>query len=270
MRCCASFGRRVACRAGRSRRRGARSRRARRPGRQHGRLAPDQPVDPGRTRSPGRPPPAPRGPSVRGPGRHGRGERCGLYEQVATAIVDTDDLVPEAVADIVVELLAERPGGRLTKEQEDFMLRPQDNSHARDQAARRHLELHARRCRHGPCRGLVASDAARRPADARAEQLQRRARRSGRARPRRRRVVPTHRLRSPRLGRAANRPAVRRGHAPGGGLGRRHLRRRARGRLHALRGRRHRLSSRRARSSASPWSSTTSSRGSPSRRASWR
>ena len=32
--------------------------------------------------------------------------RGGLYEQVATAIVDTDDLVPEAVADIVVELLA--------------------------------------------------------------------------------------------------------------------------------------------------------------------
>ena len=35
--------------------------------------------------------------------------RDGLYAQVATAIVDTDDLVPEAVADIVVELLAGGP-----------------------------------------------------------------------------------------------------------------------------------------------------------------
>ena len=45
---------------------------------------------------------------------------------------------------------------------------------------------------------------------------------------------------APRLGRAARRPAVRRGHPPGGRLGRRRRGRPARGRLHAVRGRRHR------------------------------
>ena len=32
--------------------------------------------------------------------------RLHLYEQVATAVVDTDDVTPEALADMVVDLVA--------------------------------------------------------------------------------------------------------------------------------------------------------------------
>ena len=36
-------------------------------------------------------------------------ERADLYRQVATATIDTDDRAPDAVADMVVELLADQP-----------------------------------------------------------------------------------------------------------------------------------------------------------------
>ncbi len=36
-------------------------------------------------------------------------ERSDLYRQVATATVDTDDRAPDAVADVVVGLLADQP-----------------------------------------------------------------------------------------------------------------------------------------------------------------
>ena len=80
--------------------------------------------------------------------------------------------------------------------------------------------------------------------DARSGQLQRHRADARGARPRRRRLVPAHGARAARLGRAADRPALRRRHPPGDGLGRRHAGRRARGRLHAVRGRRHRARAR--------------------------
>ena len=95
-----------------------------------------------------------------------------------------------------------------------------------------------------PGRALVDERAAGRPGDARAGQLQRRRPDARGAPSRRRRLVPAHGARPARLGRAADRPALRRRHASGDGVGRRDAGRRARGRLHAVRGRRHRARSR--------------------------
>ena len=87
----------------------ARSRRTRRPRRQLRRLAPDQPVDVGRTGPPRRPPPPPRRPAGREPSPPWPQMRSELYRQVATTIIDTDDRAPETIADEVVGLLARRP-----------------------------------------------------------------------------------------------------------------------------------------------------------------
>ena len=150
------------------------------------------------------------------------------------------------------------------------MLRPQDTTTRETKRLDGIWSFAARRGRGRPGRGLVAGDAARRPADAGPEQLQRRAGGPRGARPRRRRLVPALGLRPPRLGRAADRPALRRGDAPGRGLGRRH----AASPSTRAATRRSRPtsapSSARARNAGSRSSSTTSSRGSPSRPASSR
>ena len=140
--------------------------------------------------------------------------------------------------------------------------------HARDQAARRHLELHGRRGRRGPDRGLVAGhlpDARRMPVPSSFNDV---LVDPAAARPCRRRLVPAARSSFPAAGpdSASCSGSTRRPTAPRCGSATT-LRRRARGRLHALRGRRDRPRRRRARSAGSLSSSTTSSRGSRSRRA---
>ena len=146
--------------------------------------------------------------------------RSELYRQVATAIIDTDDRAPEAIADEVVGLLGRQPDGRLSSATERHDAATTGHHDARDQAARRHLELRGRRGRGraGPRAGggPPCRDARRMPVPSSFNDVL---------------VDPELHdhvgdvwyqrsgLRSPRLGRAAGRAALRRGDPPRHGRG---------------------------------------------------
>ena len=167
--------------------------------------------------------------------------RSELYRQVATAIIDTDDRAPEAVADEVVGLLA--PAARTTDQadRETACCDHRTPPRARPSGSTASGASRADAAGVGRDRGLVACHAPRAPTDAGSEQLQRCPGGPGAARSRRRRLVPAPGLHPPRLGRTACRAAVRRGHPPRHGVARRHPCGGARGRLHPVRSRRDRL-----------------------------
>ena len=133
------------------------------------------------------------------------------------------------------------------------MLRPQDTATRERKAPRRAVAVPPRRRRRRARRAVVRRAAAR----TRGRWPCRRATTTSSPTP----AVRDHvgdvwyqrdGARAARLGGRADRPALRVGHAPGHGLGRRRRGRPARGRLHAVRGRRHRGTCRRARRCGSP------------------
>ena len=150
------------------------------------------------------------------------------------------------------------------------MLRPQDTSTRERKNLNGLWQFALDPDGQGRSDALVRRSAGRRAGDGRAGQLQRHRRRRGGARLLRRRLVPAHGLGAARLGRPADRAALRVRDPPRHGLGERRRGGLPRGRLHPVRGRHHRPRHARARRRGSPRWSTTPCTSSPSRRASSR